>query len=140
MLAAMALFLHQAALISVSQAAAAIGIMPHPAATISGPVHVHDGVAGHVHIHGGNTAAGHTHEAAGADSTDIDHDDLVRDDDAGTAPSMASLCCTAAVMPVPPAHAVFLGIVSVITAAPHDPLRGVEPGGLHRPPRTPDIA
>ena len=42
MLAAMAAFVQQGAMIAASQAAAAGGFMPQPATMLSGPVHLHD--------------------------------------------------------------------------------------------------
>jgi hypothetical protein len=134
MLAVTALFTLQSGMVIASQAAAALGVMPQPAAPFSGPVHIHDGLAGHMHIHVGNAAAGHVH-AAVVDRADVDQDD----DANGTAPYV-SLCSTAAVMPAPPFHAVSRDIGSVVTAQPHHPLHGVEPGGLNRPPSSPDIA
>jgi hypothetical protein len=129
MLAVMALFAMQSAMITASQAAAALGVMPQPAVAFSGAIHVHDGLAGHAHIHASN-AAGHVHDAANLDN----------DDDTNAAAPLVSLCCTAAVMPAVAAETTSLAIARRIEAAPHDALHGVEPGRLNRPPSTPDIA
>lgn len=68
MFVAMAAFVLQVTLISISQANAAVGTMPAPSVTMSGSLHFHDQLAGHVHSHGGDDAAGHVHDGA-------DHDD-----------------------------------------------------------------
>ncbi|MGY3472277.1 hypothetical protein [Bradyrhizobium ottawaense] len=68
MFVAISAFVLQVALISISQAKAAIGAMPAPAVTLSGSLHFHDQLAGHVHSHEGDGSEGHVHDGA-------DHDD-----------------------------------------------------------------
>ena len=118
-------FVLQSALISGSDAKAAVGAMPEPSVTLSGSVHYHDQLAGHVHSHGGDTKAGHVHDGA-----DIDD-----------GPSLSwSMFSPSVASPQPP-----------ILAEPFDQLRrvkpptvqttdGVEPGTLTRPPSTLSIA
>ena len=70
LLAALA-FVNQGAISAVSQAAAAMGLMPEPAVTLSGPVHYHGNVARHVHTHDGDQV-GHVHDPLDIDSDDGD--------------------------------------------------------------------
>src|SRR5215217_3018060 len=79
MLAAMLLFVQQAAIITVSQALASIGLMRDPAVVLNGSAHFHGGLAGNVHVHGDKNGVGHIHNAVDAD----DDDDV---DGAGHAP------------------------------------------------------
>jgi hypothetical protein len=131
MLAAMAAFVQQGAMIVASQAAAAGGVMPQPATMLSGSVHFHDSLAVNVHVHGGDKGAGHVHSPA-----DLDHDES---DEEGKAPPLCSIGHTSAVMPTG-AYVVVCGVVRATECLPHDRLDGVEPDGLSRPPSTPGIA
>src|SRR5262245_26621644 len=130
MLAGMAAFIQQGAMIAASQAAASSGFMPQPATMLSGPVHFHDTLAVNVHVHGGHKGPGHVHGPA-----DLDHDDS---DEAIKAP-VCSVGHTCAVMPAV-AYAVVCGVGRAADHLPHNRLDGVEPDGLSRPPSTPGIA
>jgi hypothetical protein len=130
MLAGMAAFIQQGAMIAASQAAASGGFMPQPATMLSGSVHFHDELAGNLHVHGGHKGAGHVHGPA-----DVDHDDS---DEGRTAP-ICSIGHACAVMPAA-AYAVLCHVVRAAEHLPHNRLDGVEPDGLSRPPSTPGIA
>jgi hypothetical protein len=129
MLAAMAIFIQQGALIAASQAAASLGVMPQPARMLSGAIHFHDNLAGNLHVHGGHNGAGHVHGPA-----DLDHDES----DEGQA-LVWSVGHASAVMPAA-ACAVSCNVVRADECLPHGRLDGVEPDGLSRPPSTPSIA
>jgi hypothetical protein len=129
MLAGMAAFIQQGAMISASQAAASGGFMPQPAAMLSGSVHFHDQLAVNLHVHDGQ-GPGHVHGPA-----DLDHDES---DEAIKAP-VCSIGHTSAVMPAV-AYAVVCGVSRAAEHLPQDRLDGVEPDGLSRPPSTPGIA
>jgi hypothetical protein len=131
MLLAIAAFVQQGAMIAVSQAAAAVGSMPHAAVILSGPVHLHDKLAGHVHVHGDDKAAGHVHDTADLDQHDAD--------DIGNG-SFWSLGCTCAVVPMAGGCAVSFELASAVECRRQDLLDGVEPDGLIRPPSIPSIA
>ncbi|MFB6416606.1 MULTISPECIES: hypothetical protein [Bradyrhizobium] len=127
MFLAISAFVLQGALISVSQAEAALGAMPEPAVALSGSVHFHDQLAGHVHSHDGDNAEGHVHDAP-------DHDD-----DGGPnlswsmfGSSIASPECT-----VLASLFALLGPVELLAVRAID---GVSPEGLIRPPSTLSIA
>jgi hypothetical protein len=143
MLAALAAFLLQTAMIIVSEAAASTGSMPQPAVVLSGPVHFHDHLAGNVHSHGGNVAAGHVHHHALHDDHHVHHhavhDDDDHDVDQPTNVLLGSFACTCAVLPAPIACAIVVAVVTDGEVAPEH-LVGVEPDGLSRPPSTPSIA
>jgi hypothetical protein len=130
MLAGMAAFIQQGAMIAASQAAASGGFMSQPATMLSGSVHFHDNLAVNVHAHDGDKGAGHVHGPA-----DLDHDDS---DEAIKAP-VCSVGHTCAVMPAV-AYAVVRGVGRAAEHLPCDRLDGVEPDGLSRPPSTPGIA
>ena len=66
MVMAISAFVLQGALISISQALAAVEIMPQPSVTLNGSAHFHDQLTGHVHDHGSN-AEGHIHNGPDAD-------------------------------------------------------------------------
>jgi len=68
MFVAIAAFVVQVTLISISQAKAAVGAMAAPSVTLIGSLHFHDQLAGHVHSHGDDGAEGHVHDGP-------DHDD-----------------------------------------------------------------
>jgi len=129
MLLAVAAFVLQGAMTSGSQAAGALGFMPHPAVPLSGAVHLHDNLAGHVHVHGGDNLAGHVHG-----SDDGHHDP----DEASNGP-LCSLGCMTAVIPAA-AGCVALFMVRALEYMPQAGLVGIEPDGLNRPPSTPGIA
>jgi hypothetical protein len=130
MLAGMAAFIQQGAMITASQAAASGGFMPQPATMLSGSVHFHDDLAGNLHVHGGDNWAGHVHGPA-----DLDHDES---DEGGPAP-ISSVGYTCAVLPAV-VYAVLYDVVNGAECLPHNRLDGVEPDGLSRPPSTPSIA
>jgi hypothetical protein len=126
MLAAAVAFLAQGTLIVISQAAAALGWMPQPAVTVSGPVHYHDALARHLHTHS-HDVPGHVHGPA-------DHDD----DSVAAAPCV-SLGAVAAIVPL--AAAPWPPVLPAVSPSPvPQRLEGVQPDGLNRPPCTPDIA
>jgi hypothetical protein len=130
MLLAMAAFVLQATMIALSQAAAALGVMPHPAVSLHGFVHLHDNLAGHVHTHGGDNAVGHVHG-----STDPDDDHA---DDLAKAP-FCSLGYTTAFVSDLGSLAVPLILAGLVECLPSNALEGVEPEGLSRPPSIPSI-
>src|SRR5215211_5925922 len=124
MLAAMLMFLQQAAMIAVSQALASVGVMHGPAVALSGSAHFHDGLAGHIHVHGGKNAVGHVHDAVDADDDD---DDV---DGAGHAP-IWSFDYTAVI--IPPMNASALAFkVLYVGQCHHERGEGVEPDGMQR--------
>jgi hypothetical protein len=127
MLAAALAFVHQGAMIVVSQAAAFAGVMPNPAVSVSGKLHIHDELAGNMHTHGGDTAPGHVHNVA-------DHDD--DDADAGMT-VFWGLGCTSAVLPAMETGSISFDVVSAIRALAQGRLDGLEPDGLTRPQSTP---
>jgi hypothetical protein len=129
MLAAMAAFTQQGAMIAASQAAASGGLMPQPATMLTGTVHFHDNLAVNLHVHGGHNGAGHVHGPA-----DLDHDDS----DEGKA-LVWSVGHASALMPAA-AYAVLRDVVRAAESLPRARLDGVEPEGLSRPPSTPGIA
>jgi hypothetical protein len=131
MLLAMAAFVQQGTVITMSQAAAALGFMPHPAVLLHGPAHVHDNLAGHVHAHGGDHAVGHVHH--GADPDDDHADDI------GNAPFW-SLGSTTAFIFAPGPWTPPLSVGIEIECLPDNRLDGIEPDGLSRPPSIPSIA
>lgn len=125
MLAAMAAFVLQGALVPVAQAMAALGVVSQPAAVVNGHIHTHGSL---LHSHGGG--AGHVHGVA-------DHDD---DDTAGLGKIFYSTCCiTSAVVATSGSDAVWLEVVSVLTGAVPDRLNGIEPAAPKPPPRPPSI-
>src|SRR5215212_11491234 len=119
-------FVQQGAATAVSQAAAAIGLMPDAAVTLSGEVHYHGDLARHVHAHNGDHA-GHTHHPS---DTDPDNPDKPGH------PSICSLGIVSAVIP----DAAVCSLVSPrafsILLPAEAPLTGAEPDGLNRPPST----
>ena len=123
-------FVQQGAITAVSQAAAATGLLPDPAVTLSGQVHYHGDLARHVHAHNGEQA-GHVHDPLDADSDNADP---------RVHPSVCSLGIVSAVIPVGMACPVVSSSASRIVLAPHDPLIGAESQRLSRPPSTPSIA
>src|SRR5712691_930765 len=129
MVLAMAAFVQQGAMITLSRALASAGCIPDPAITLNGPVHFHDHLAGYVHVHGSNNAAGHVHNAADPD-----------DDADGTADmSVWGIGCTSAIIPMMEALPASSKVVSAGDCR-HERVEGVEPDGLNRPPSTPSIA
>ncbi|UPJ61529.1 hypothetical protein IVB24_07460 [Bradyrhizobium sp. 192] len=128
MFVAIAAFMLQVTLISISQAKAAVGELPAPAVTLSGSLHFHDQLAGHVHSHGGDGAEGHVHDGS-------DHDD-----DEG-APSLAWDMFGASIAspqftPLLSPFEVLIPVERPIARA----LVGVRPDELTRPPSTFSIA
>jgi len=121
-------FVQQGAATAVSQAAAATGLMPDAAVTLSGEVHYHGDLARHVHAHNGEHA-GHTHHPSDPDNVDTPGH-----------PSVCSLGIVSAVIP----DAAVCSLVSPrafsILLPAHALLTGAEPDGLNRPPSTPRIA
>jgi hypothetical protein len=131
MLLAMLLFVQQAAIITVSQALASIGLMRDPAVVLNGPAHFHGGLAGNVHVHGDKNGVGHVHNAV---DTDDDDDDV---NGAGHAP-IWSFGYTAAVIPPMNASALAFKVIYV-GQCHHERGEGVEPDGMQRPPSTPNM-
>ncbi|MCA1373367.1 MULTISPECIES: hypothetical protein [unclassified Bradyrhizobium] len=127
MFVAISAFVLQAALISVSQAQAAVGAIPMPSVTLSGSLHFHDQLAGHVHSHAGDDAEGHVHDGP-------DHDE---DGTPGVAWDMFGTSIASA-------QVVHLLSVFDVLGAMDLPLAraivGVRPDGLVRPPSTFSIA
>ncbi|MCA1364346.1 hypothetical protein I6F14_31445 [Bradyrhizobium sp. IC3069] len=127
MFVAISAFVLQAALISVSQAQAAVGAIPMPSVTLSGSLHFHDQLAGHVHSHAGDDAEGHVHDGP-------DHDE---DGTPGVAWDMFGTSIASA-------QVVHLLSVFEVLGAMDLPLAraivGVRPDGLVRPPSTFSIA
>lgn len=130
MLLAMVAFVQQSALVAVSQAAAATGLVPQPAVKLSGQVHFHDDVVRQAHAHTGHNTAGHVHGGGNAGN---------ETDEATDAP-MWCLSCTSAVVPMAVLCSIPIESAEAIEAAPHGSLIGIEPDGLNRPPSTPNIA
>jgi hypothetical protein len=134
MLVATLAFVGQGAMIIVSNVAAAAGLMPQPAMTVSGPVHVHDGLAGHVHIHGGNNKAGHVHQGVLHDDDDDDHA-------CGGCKALTwTIGSSPAVVPVVEAARILLDPIGALDIWSRNDRDGVEPEALLRPPSTPGIA
>jgi hypothetical protein len=129
LLAALA-FVHQGAISVVSQAAAAMGLMPDPAVTLSGPVHYHGNVTRHVHAHHGDQV-GHVH-----DPFDIDSDD----GDKRAASPLCSLGAPSGVLPVAALCPLLFESVVRTALRACDSLTGTDPDPLNRPPSTPSIA
>ncbi|MVT54322.1 hypothetical protein GPL17_28100 [Bradyrhizobium yuanmingense] len=127
MFVAISAFVLQAALISVSQAQAAVGAIPMPSVTLNGSLHFHDQLAGHVHSHAGDDAEGHVHDGP-------DHDE---DGASGVAWDMFGTSIASA-------QVVHLLSVFEVLGAMDLPLAqavvGVRPDGLVRPPSTFSIA
>ncbi|MCA1414987.1 hypothetical protein I6F30_28235 [Bradyrhizobium sp. NBAIM20] len=127
MFVAISAFVLQAALISVSQAQAAVGAIPMPSVTLSGSLHFHDQLAGHVHSHAGDDAEGHVH-----DGPDHDEDGApgVAWDMFGTSIASTQVVHLLSVFEV-------LGTMDLPLARA---IVGVRPEGLVRPPSTFSIA
>jgi hypothetical protein len=126
MFMAISAFVLQGALISISQAKAALGAMPEPSVTLSGSVHFHDQLVGHVHSHGDNSE-GHVHDGA-------DHDD---DGGPNLIWSIFGTSIVSAELAVLASPFQLLGLVELPTVRAID---GVRPDGLIRPPSTLSIA
>jgi hypothetical protein len=129
LLAALA-FVNQGAISAVSQAAAAMGLMPEPAVTLSGPVHYHGNVARHVHTHDGDQV-GHVH-----DPLDLDSDE----GDKRSASPLCTLGVPSGVLPVAVACPLLFKSAARIEPPLCTPLTGIDPEPLSRPPSTPSIA
>src|SRR6266550_7237364 len=114
MLAAMAAFVQQSAMIVVSEAAASFGLMPQPATTLNASVHFHDNLAVNLHVHVSHNGPGHVHGPI-----DVDHDKM----DGGGKVVVCSGGHTFAVMPIP-ACAVIRDSARTVESAPIDPLIG----------------
>jgi hypothetical protein len=127
MFLAISAFVLQGTLISVSQAEAVFGAIPEPAVSLSGSVHFHDQLAGHVHSHGGDNSEGHVHDGA-------DHDD-----DGGQSLSW-NLFGTSIASPEPPALLSPFELLGLVELPAAQPINGVRPKGLIRPPSTLSIA
>jgi len=129
MLAAMAAFVQQGAMIVASEAAASFGLMPQPATMLNASVHFHDNLAVNLHVHAGHNGPGHVHGPA-----DVDHDKA----DGGGQAVVCSGGHTFAVMPIP-ACAVIRDSARTVESPPIDRLIGIEPDRLNRPPSTPGM-
>ena len=128
MVMAISAFLLQATLILISQALAAVEIMPQPSVTLNGSAHFHDQLSGHVHDHGSN-AEGHIHDGA---DTDTDKD--------GGLNLCWSIFGASIIFPAPVALARSFDLLGLVELPAVQTIDGVEPGGLIRPPRTFSIA
>jgi hypothetical protein len=126
MVVAISAFVLQSALILVSQALAAVEIMPQPSVTLSGSAHFHDQLSGHVHDHGSN-AEGHIH-----DGPDTDKD--------GGLNLCWSIFGASIIFPAPVALARSFDLLGLVELPAVQTADGIEPGGLIRPPRTFSIA
>ena len=129
MLAAMAAFIQQSAMISASEAVASCGLMPQPATMLNASVHFHDNLAVNLHVHASHNGPGHVHGPA-----DVDHDKA----DGGGQAVVCSGGHTFAVMPIP-ACAVIRDSARTVESPPIDRLIGIEPDRLNRPPSTPGM-
>ena len=129
LLAALA-FVHQGAISAVSQAAAAVGLMPEPAVTLSGSVHYHGNVTRHVHTHDGDQV-GHVH-----DPLDVDSDE----GDKRSASPLCTLGVPSGVLPVAVACPLLFKSAARIEPPSCAQLTGIDPEPLSRPPSTPSIA
>jgi hypothetical protein len=126
MVVAISAFVLQGALISISEARAAVGIMPQPSVTLNGSAHFHDQLTGDVHDHGSN-AEGHVHDGP--------------DGDRGSCPKLCwSIFGTSVVIPAPVALSRSFDLLGRVELPPVETADGVEPGGLIRPPSTFSIA
>src|SRR5262245_17834163 len=92
MLAAMAAFVQQSAMIVASEAAASLCSKPKPATMLNASVHFHDNLAVNLHVHASHNGPGHVHGP-----TDVDHD---KPDGEGKV-AVCSGGHTFAVMPIP---------------------------------------
>jgi hypothetical protein len=126
MVVAISAFVLQSALISISQALAAVEIMPEPSVTLSGSAHFHDKLSGHVHDHGSN-AEGHVHKGP-----DIDKN--------GGLNLCWSIFAPAMIMPAPVALVRSFDLLGAVEPPTFETADGVEPAGLIRPPSTLSIA
>ena len=127
MFVALAAFLLQGVLVSVSQAKAAVGIVPEPAVTLSGSVHYHDQLAGLVHSHAGDTKQGHVH-----DGPDLD-------DDSGPCLAISMFASSIAWFAPPVLESPF-DLIGFAELPAVQALTGIEPDALTRPPSTLSIA
>jgi len=130
MLGATLAFVHQGAMTAVSQAAAATGLMPDPAVTLSGDVHYHSELARHVHAHHGDQV-GHIHGPLEPDSDDASR---------WPGPPVCSLGIASCVLPVAAAWPLLFENGACIALRVFEPLTGIDPEPLSRPPSTPSIA
>src|SRR5215212_7363641 len=117
-------FVQQGALTAVSQAAAATGLMPDKAVTLSGEIHYHGDLARHVHAHHGEHA-GHTHHPS-----DVDPDNA---DTPGHTP-VCSLGIVSAVIPGVAVCPLVAPRARSIVLTRDVRLTGAEPDRLNRPP------
>ena len=127
MFLAISAFVLQGTLICVSQAEAVFGAMPEPAVSLSESVHFHDQLAGHVHSHDGDNSEGHVHDGA------------AHDDDGG--PSLSwNLFGTSIASPALPTLLSPFELLGLVELPAVQPINGVRPEGLIRPPSTLSIA
>ena len=126
MVMAISAFVLQGALISISQALAAVEIMPQPSVTLNGSAHFHDQLTGHVHDHGSN-AEGHIHNGPDADKD-------------GGLNLCWSIFAPSMIVPAPVALVRSFDLLGLVEPPAVRTADGVEPGGLIRPPSTFSIA
>ena len=126
MVMAISAFVLQGALISISQALAAVEIMPQPSVTLNGSAHFHDQLTGHVHDHGSN-AEGHIHNGPDADKD-------------GGLNLCWSIFAPSMIVPAPVALVRSFDLLGLVEPTAVRTADGVEPGGLIRPPSTFSIA
>jgi hypothetical protein len=131
MLLAAAAFLLQSLVISMSQAAAAVGFIPEPAVALHGSMHYHDNLAGHVHHHGGDNASGHVHDSAPLDSSDVSSD--------FDGSSWTLFCACLAIPTIASLHRP-AALASRLERPKPEAAVGIFPPNLIRPPSTPSIA
>ena len=125
MVTAILAFVLQGTLISISQALAAVEIMPKPSVTLNGSAHFHDQLSGHVHDHGSN-AEGHIHDGSA--------------DKEGGLNLCWSVFGASMIVPVPVALVRSFDLLGLVELPAVQTADGVEPGGLIRPPSTLSIA
>jgi hypothetical protein len=128
LLAAIAL-VHQGAVTAVSQAAAAIGLMPEPAVKLSEIVHYHGNLARHVHTHDGDQI-GHVHDPVG-----IDFDGS----DSRVSAAVFALGVASVIVPVAASCPLTFARAARIALPLSNRLTGIDPEALSRPPSTPSI-
>jgi hypothetical protein len=126
-------FMVQGVLVWNSQMAAATGLLPEPAVTISGSVHYHDALAGNVHDHAGENGEGHVH-----DVSTVDHDDDHMKQTGCV--SICSLFVASVSFPSIASVAAPASVATAIDVPPSERRPGIDPAALTRPPSTSSIA
>ncbi|MDP2359022.1 MAG: hypothetical protein Q8M31_23595 [Beijerinckiaceae bacterium] len=139
MFVAISAFMLQGVMVSVSRAAAATGMMPEAAVTLSGSLHYHGQLAGHVHDHGDESAAGHVHHEGASGhvhgAPEQDHDDQSAGFSSYWSIFTASIAIPTVLTVIPSSE--FVGRIGLPSRLRAD---GIEPAALTRPPSTLSIA